>query len=311
MAKIIRLNESDLLKLVKRVINEQNSSFPLKIGNKLELINRKDGRSYIAKIINKTATNLTLSSGGVNTYFVIAGPKELIYYNKFGDPYFYEITKETPANVLQPKPKPKPSPTPLPNNIKNEIIPKELVNTPLNLFVCPDYEPTTDRPTIPKIKITKIESVLPAGINDDLDEYIEPYVKITTDRNFFSNNKPLILYFVCSREGFITNHQGTEIDNFNVLVSQFAAEQGKSVENCKKEREKIDLDLARTNVRQVSQVNPKLPTSAIPTQGGLNEQSSEQKLPTMLFNRALADILKNYYCQEALASKKSRGSQAV
>ena len=223
----------------------------------------------------------------------------------------YRIIKvsaaSTPPTTRRPTPTPTPSPTPgLQPQILPITIPTELTAARIDLFKCPDYDPANQEPDVPSIKITKMEEVLPAGVGEDMTENIGRYIKITTDRPILATKKPLILYFICDYDGFATNHDGSDIDNFNVLVRKFDGAGGKTPPGCDTKRDlQKPTEKASPEMKKIEITNPPTPKPpSLPmteNNGGTNSNFE----PTRVFSNQLHNFLQQKYC--GLTWTKSRG----
>jgi hypothetical protein len=81
MKKIIRLTESDLMRLVKRVIKEENSNALLSMDSASEPIIEKLGKQNITKGIweKNSPGEITIKPNGISKSFTIMGQENDLY----------------------------------------------------------------------------------------------------------------------------------------------------------------------------------------------------------------------------------------
>lgn len=120
MERIVRITESDLTRIINKVISEQQTKDPIKNGDLLTVIKKDDKSPKPVETQALVKVIYNGGPGGMRAGIKISGQSEVqqpidIKKMEFGD---YKITKINGQPINQPvKPTPKPQPKPDPKKI--------------------------------------------------------------------------------------------------------------------------------------------------------------------------------------------------
>lgn len=277
----------------KTIISEQLDPIP-PAGSTIKFKRRTGSTTFTGKILSTSGNTLTIKKTSPPPEIVDTFTKVDSRTMKLGS-IMFDVISVTPPTTPRPTPR---RPITIP-------VPKELVTQRINFFACPDYDANISDKALDSILITKLEEIFADEIiGDEMQDRVGSYIKLTTNRKLVGG-QPLIMYFICGYEGFATNHDGTSLDDLNVVLSKY--ENGRFAEKCgsqltidrtpaqNDQQKKIDRILNQPNIPPVPPV-PNIPP--------IKEENNPDGIPTRVFSKTLYNFLTQKYCGKSWSQNR-------
>lgn len=194
-------------------------------------------------------------------------------------------TTTTPSTGEAPKPKPE--------------------YPPVNLFSEKDYRTTGERPIADQVQIIEEEEKRDKSFSPGRN--VGSFIKLTTD-NKIKEGKPLILYFICGYEGFVTNFDGYDIDDINVLIRKFEMDpaQWKVEQTPARERDSSVRDSMQLPKTKSPNLEPK-PVVPRPLNIQTENYDKYRDWPLVVYSNDFHEILTKKYCTERQGNVYPKG----
>lgn len=281
----------------KTIISEQLDPMP-PAGSTIKFKLRTSPTTFTGKILSTSGNLLTIKKISPPPTSVDTFTKVDSRTMKLQSNLIFEVISVTPPTTPRPTPR---RPITIP-------VPKELVTQRINFFACPDYDANISDKALDSILITKLEEIFADEIiGDEMQDRVGSYIKLTTNRKLVGG-KPLIIYFICGYEGFGTNHDGTVIDDLNVVLSKY--ENGRYAEKCNQRelapiQDKAGSDEMKRKTDTINQPS-KLPEPRTQplSPAPLKENNNPDGIPTRVFSNTLHNFLTEKYCGKSWSQNR-------